>query len=161
MYNINSTLNGYKQNLADVNLVGSFIGNQDQPRFLNQNDDIIAFKSALTWILMSEGIPIIYYGEEQGFSGGSDPNNREPLWTTRFNTSSELYQWIKLVVDYRKSARVWNYQQIQRYVDDSFYAFSRGNTFVATTNQKQNLSRNITYQPYPNGTKICNLYVKN
>jgi len=26
------------------------------------------------------GIPIIYYGDEQGFNGGADPQNREPIW---------------------------------------------------------------------------------
>jgi alpha-amylase len=40
---------------------------------------------------MAEGIPIIYYGSEQGFNGGNDPDNREPLWTSNFNNETELY----------------------------------------------------------------------
>lgn len=28
----------------------------------------------------AQGIPIVYYGTEQGYSGGNDPANRESLW---------------------------------------------------------------------------------
>lgn len=31
----------------------------------------------MTWPFIYDGIPIMYYGQEQGFSGGGDPNNRE------------------------------------------------------------------------------------
>ena len=43
--------------------------------------------------------------------------------------------------------------QIQRYCDDTFYAWTRGNLFVATSNigSGQQTSRTITYQPYSNG----------
>lgn len=33
--------------------------------------------NALTYIYMSRGIPIIYYGTESGFDGGVDSKNRE------------------------------------------------------------------------------------
>ena len=50
---------------------------------------------------------------------------------------------------------------VYTYADDQFYAFTRGNTFVALTNGGSNqgqISRNITYQPYSNGQKLCNMY---
>lgn len=50
----------------------------------------------------------------------------------------------------------------RRYADDTFYAFTRGSTFVALTNggsKQPQISRNITYHPYSNGQKLCNLYV--
>jgi len=31
------------------------------------------FKAAMTFALFAQGIPIIYYGSEQGFNGGNDP----------------------------------------------------------------------------------------
>jgi len=85
MNTINTTLNQYNQNLADPGAVGSFIDNHDNPRFLCSDYDIIAYKSALTYILTGAGIPIIYYGTEQEFSGCNDPNNREVLWPTNYN----------------------------------------------------------------------------
>jgi len=108
---------------------------------------------------MSEGIPIVYYGTEQNFDGGNDPANREILWPSNFNTQAETYVFLKQVVSYRKKYQVWNYPQIQRYSTNNFYAFTRGNVFVALTNQASyDVSYPITYQPYAEGTKICNLF---
>lgn len=52
--------------------------------------------------------------------------------------------------------------QVQRYADDSFYAFTRGNVFVATTNvgsSGQQVVRTITYHPYREGARLCNMCV--
>jgi glycosidase len=38
------------------------------------------FKTGHVLALTSVGIPIVYYGSEQYFTGGNDPNNREILW---------------------------------------------------------------------------------
>ena len=38
-----------------------------------------------------QGIPIVYYGTEQGYSGGNDPSNRESLWPN-FNTNHPIYK---------------------------------------------------------------------
>jgi glycosidase len=38
----------------------------------------------LTYLLTSEGIPSLYYGVEQEFSGGNDPANRETFWNPVF-----------------------------------------------------------------------------
>ncbi len=50
--------------------------------------------------------------------------------------------------------------QVQRYADDTFYAFTRGTTFVAMTNVGSGgatQQRTITYMDYPDGTRLCNL----
>ena len=75
-----------------------------------------------------QGIPIIYYGTEQGYHGGNDPNNRETLWPN-YNTGSDLYKFISTLTKFRTSmgSSLYKSKQIQRYVDDQFYAFSRGN----------------------------------
>lgn len=74
----------------------------------------------------SQGIPIIYYGTEQGFSGGDDPNNRESLWP-HYDTSSQLYQYISTLTNFRKKvgSPVFGAKQVERYVDDQFFAFTR------------------------------------
>jgi alpha-amylase len=43
---------------------------------------------------MADGIPIVYAGQEQHYSGGEDPANREALWLSGYNTDSELYKLI-------------------------------------------------------------------
>lgn len=47
----------------------------------------------MTFNFMSDGIPIVYYGQEQGFSGIADPWNREPLWPSGY-TNTTAYQVI-------------------------------------------------------------------
>jgi len=161
MYQLQSIMQQYQSQFKNVNLLGTFIDNHDNARFLSGTSDMQLYKSAICFTLMSTGIPIIYYGTEQGFYGGNDPDNREDLWPTGYNTNTPLYNFISTVVAYRKKAQVWNYPQVQRYADDSFYAFTRGNTFVATTNAGSNsggTQRTITYHPYANGQKLCNLF---
>lgn len=33
--------------------------------------------NAMSWPFIQDGIPILYYGQEQGYTGGNDPANRE------------------------------------------------------------------------------------
>ena len=40
----------------------------------------LLFSNAMSSIFMTDGIPTVCYGQEQGMHGNSDPNNREALW---------------------------------------------------------------------------------
>lgn len=51
-------------------------------------------KNAAAFTIMSDGIPIIYAGQEQHYSGGDDPDNREAVWLSGYNTESDLYKLI-------------------------------------------------------------------
>ncbi len=72
--------------------------------------------------------------------------------------NNEIYQLVKKLNGLRKKVNIWNLPQVQRYADDIFYAFTRGNVFSAFTNVDYNFARTITYHPYPNGTVLCNIY---
>jgi len=144
--------------LSDQTVLGNFVDNHDNPRFLYQNTNVQGLKSALAFTLMADGIPIVYYGDEQEYGGGPDPGCREQLWTN-MNTSSPVYQFIATIVQARKQNQIWNSPQIQRYSDDTFYAFTRGQVFVALTNDQSNQQvTDITYHPYSNGQVICNIF---
>ncbi|KAH9822862.1 putative alpha-amylase [Teratosphaeria destructans] len=54
--------------------------------------------------MMNDGIPIIYYGQEQDFSGAADPQNREALWPTAYNTGTDRYDLISQLNSIRKAA---------------------------------------------------------
>jgi len=60
------------------------------------------FKAALTFSLTTRGIPFLYYGSEQGYSGGRDPQNRETLWTN-MDPSYDLYVYVALINTARKA----------------------------------------------------------
>jgi alpha-amylase len=141
----------------DLSTLGVFVDNHDNARFLNQYNDRTSFKSALTFALTSEGIPFFYYGSEQYYSGGNDPQNRESLWQA-MNTDSDVYKMMAKVNSARKTMQIWNQQHLQRYSDDTFYAFSRGEFLVAVTNSHNDQQRDVTYQPFADGTTVCNIF---
>ncbi len=78
-----------------------FLDNHDVARFpfdvseygSEQTDPVAAEQTALAWLLTADGVPILYYGTEQGFDGGNDPANREPLWWSGYDTSGALFTW--------------------------------------------------------------------
>ena len=77
------------------------------------------------------------------------------------NTNSDTYKMVKVLNDFRRNAQIWNLPQVQRYADDQFYAFTRGEYFLAFTNQDYDFSRTITYHSYAIGTRLCNIFDKN
>ncbi len=79
---------------APGELLVNFMDNHDVARFLYELPDPAALRSALTYLLTQDGVPVIYYGTEQEFSGGNDPANREPLWWSGYDTSGETFQHV-------------------------------------------------------------------
>jgi alpha-amylase len=146
----------YWSKFKDVNLLGTFADNHDNPRFLYYNSNWNLYKNALVFSLFTSGIPIVYYGSEQGYSGGADPKNRESLWPN-YNTNHELYKFISSYVAVRKQYKVYESSQVQRYSSTNFYSFSRGTTLVCLTNSGgSTVSITVSYLPYSVGQVVCN-----
>jgi alpha-amylase len=92
---------------ADTSLLGSFSENHDNPRFPSKNGDIALAKNVITFTMLTDGIPIIYQGQEQHYRslGGEDnPYNREALWLSGYDQNHELYKLITLLNRVRKHA---------------------------------------------------------
>lgn len=130
-------INTVSSSFPDPAALGTFIDNHDNPRWLNQKNDQTLLRNALAFVILSRGIPIVYYGTEQGYSGGADPANREDLWRSNFNTQTNLYQAIAKLNSARKAAGgLAGNDHVHLYVADQAYAWSRanGNLVVLTTN---------------------------
>ena len=54
------------------------------------------FSNAMSFIFMTDGIPIVYYGQEQGMHGNSDPYNREALWPSGYQNTTTVHLITKL-----------------------------------------------------------------
>jgi alpha-amylase len=67
-------------------MTGSFLENHDQPRFQSLTNDSMLVRNAVAWPFVYDGIPILYYGQEQGYQGGPDPSNREAYVTDRLRS---------------------------------------------------------------------------
>jgi len=157
-YDLRDALSAISQGFKDITVLGNFVDNHDNPRFLHFNGSHNRLKNALNFMLFQQGIPIVYYGTEQGYAGGADPANREQLWTN-MDSSSELYLFLQKSISIRKAFQIWNLDLTERYVTDDLYAFSRGKVLIVTTNSN---SPKITYElnflPYNAGDVVCDIY---
>ncbi|MCB9760522.1 MAG: alpha-amylase [Alphaproteobacteria bacterium] len=79
--------------LAPRDIPINFMDNHDVGRFLFDKDSEDALASAIAFLMTQEGVPLLYYGTEQGFAGGNDPANREPLWPSGYDTDGDLFVW--------------------------------------------------------------------
>jgi glycosidase len=121
--------------IAPYKALVNFIDNHDVPRFLfASNGDVNALHNALTLIYTEEGIPNLYYGTEQDFSGGNDPANREVLWTTGFPTNGATFTHIAKLARIRKAYSalrrgdtkvVWSTNDVGMVDDAGVFAFER------------------------------------
>ncbi|WP_025683856.1 family 14 glycosylhydrolase [Paenibacillus maysiensis] len=151
----------------DAHTNGVFIDNHDVKRFLNDASGKLGanydkwpqLKAALGFTLTSRGIPIIYQGTEQGFSGGDDPANRENVV---FNANHELYQYIAKLNRVRNShPALQNGSQKEKWADDSFYSFQRSKNgdeaIVLINNSWNSQTRTIgNFDNLSNGTRLTN-----
>jgi alpha-amylase len=135
-------------------VTATFVENHDNARFLNKCRDNNKFTNAAIFSLLWEGVPVFYYGGEQYYSGGDDPKNREPLWTSGYK-KTQLYKYLGAINKIRVQSKIWNRKIIQRYASDHFYAFSRDNILACFTNTN-GVNVNLDYHPYKNGDKLCN-----
>ena len=157
MYEARSFMAQAAATFKTLGFEGNFVDNHDNARFLYNFPKINRFQNALAWSLTWPGIPIVYYGGEQAFNGGNDPNNREPLWPYLQTTNSQLYLFLKAVVGYRKSNQIWNYDWVERYAADNFYCYSRGKFMMAFSNTDNNIYYLVGYHPYTVGDVVCNV----
>jgi glycosidase len=93
---------------ADPHRMPSFVDNHDVDRFLAGGSEA-GLKQALLAILALPGIPVIYYGTEQGFmqprqamfAGGYGADGRD--W---FDTGTPLYRYLRRATELRREHRV-------------------------------------------------------
>ncbi|KFG79157.1 alpha-amylase A type-3 precursor [Metarhizium anisopliae] len=121
----------------DPSALGTFLDNHDNPRFLHQGGDNALLKNALAYVLLARGVPVVYYGTEQGFAGAADPENREDLWRSGFGTGGDLYGFIGKLTGVKKAAGgLARDDHVHLFVDETAYAWSRegGRVMVLTSN---------------------------
>ncbi|MCU0772628.1 MAG: alpha-amylase family glycosyl hydrolase [Verrucomicrobia bacterium] len=64
-----------------------FLDNHDMPRYLSTDKlsgNTALAQAALSFLYTSGRVPCLYYGTEQGFNGGGDPDDREDMFDGQF-----------------------------------------------------------------------------
>ncbi|KAL9110123.1 MAG: hypothetical protein Q9227_005317 [Pyrenula ochraceoflavens] len=131
----------YAETLAsDQTCLTNFLDNHDLPRMASYTQDIVKEYNAITLNLLTLGIPIVYYGWEQRFDGAQDPDNREPLWTSNYDTSAPLYQYIAKLHAIRNKISTFDSSFYSRtglksaFDKDEVLHFQRGAVYVIANN---------------------------
>lgn len=158
MGNIKQRYDAEASHFKDLDALGLFVDNHDNARFLhNHGGANKQLQNAVVFSLTGRGIPFVYYGTEQYYGGGNDPQNRESLWQA-MNTGSDFYKMIAKVNAQRKRSKIWNEQWVERYAAQNFYAFSRGKFLVCLTNNTNGQNYKVTYHPFTEGETVCNIF---
>ncbi|TAL05522.1 MAG: hypothetical protein EPO07_03395, partial [Verrucomicrobia bacterium] len=166
---------------AQMRLV-TFLDNHDQARFLssgNANNNTSRLNVALVFLYTSRGVPCLYYGTEQAFNGGNDPNDREDMFDGQFEQGPSLgdnfnltHPQFQLVAKLNNFRRLYAPLQTGSHVNkwsdpDSpgLFAYARRlgtqEVFVVfnTAGSTQTLTNRSTI--FTAGTKILNLFDTN
>ncbi|MCJ1419405.1 hypothetical protein MMC32_005760 [Xylographa parallela] len=137
MTGLSQMLSAVQMHCSNQPSLQNFAENQDQTRFASYTDDMALAQNALTFVMMADGIPKIYQGQEQHTQGGATPDNRSPLWTTGFNTKAPLYNLTSTLNAIRNHAinldgRWVTQPSLELYLDNSTMAMSKGPQDVQT-----------------------------
>ncbi|WVN88138.1 uncharacterized protein L203_103339 [Cryptococcus depauperatus CBS 7841] len=91
------------ESFPNPSLLGNFLENHDLPRWRNTTADGQLAYNAIVAQFMFDGLPVVYYGQEQDLAGGAgDPYNREALWPSGYSNTT-TYQHIKRLNDIRRA----------------------------------------------------------
>lgn len=105
---------------GDTGLMPTFVDNHDVDRFLAQSN-VASLRQALLAMFTVPGIPVIYYGTEQGMTGQRDSMFASGFGSggrDHFDTSTPLYRYIAQLAAVRKSHRALTHGQVVPWVGD-------------------------------------------
>jgi len=114
--------------------------NHDVVRFASLTSDLSLAKNTIAFTILQDGIPIIYAGQEQHYSGGEVPYDREATWLSGYNTDAELYKWTAAVNQIRNQASYRDpayltYQAYATYFDSSTLVLRKSSMISVFSNQ--------------------------
>lgn len=131
----NGIVNAEGAGVPPTEALVNFIDNHDVPRFLfSSNGNTAALRNALVFNMTAQGVPCLYYGTEQDFTGGNDPANRAVLWTTGFPTTGATFLRFQSLAKIRKTYVAlrhgltqvrWSTTHVHDEEDAGIFAFER------------------------------------
>ena len=132
------------QDILYKNPIGQviFLDNHDLSRFFSiVKEDIKKYKIALGWLLTYRGIPQLYYGDEIGMKGFSNPDGLVRAdflggWKNdsinkfekdgRNSDENEIYNYVKTIANFRKTSSAIKTGKLLQYLpQDNVYTYFR------------------------------------
>lgn len=113
--------------LPAYNVLWNLIDSHDTPRFMHEaGEDIEKLKLAVLMQLTLPGVPMIYYGDEVGMTGGPDPDCRRGMLWDENRQNKDLLQYYKKLIRLRKEHNalcLGDFKTI--FTDENIYGFRR------------------------------------
>ncbi|WP_018250244.1 alpha-glycosidase [Orenia marismortui] len=96
------------------------------------------------------GVPMIYYGDEVGMAGGSDPDCRRGMLWDENKQDKQLLKWYKKLISIRKdnpALRTGDFELVDKDVMEKIYAFTRkkGNNQLLVIFNNNNLMAELEF----------------
>ena len=147
---IDTLISTEDSNFTWQNDLVTFFDNHDNPRFLNLNNNTNRLNEATAYILTERGIPIIYYGDEQGLftttSGGNTPYQRQMM--SGWSTTTTQYKLISKLSTLRQNNDAVAYgSHTQRWMNNDVYIYERqfyNSTVLVAINKNDSTAYSIT-----------------
>lgn len=143
----------------------NLLGSHDTPRLLTiANHQISLLKMAVAFQMTYPGMPIIYYGDEVGLEGNTDPDCRATMKWEKQNT--EIFSFYQQMIHLRSTQKALMHGDFKHFdIDEEIYGFVRTyadeSVIVLFNNQSQgkNVNFDITIlskqvQDYNKGYKV-------
>ena len=95
-YRVNRAMSLYPHQVQEV--LWNFLGSHDTPRFITRaGENENRLMAASFFQLTHPGVPIVYYGDELGLSGGGDPDCRRPMPWDKVHDNRLLEHYKRLI----------------------------------------------------------------
>ena len=153
----------YDAAINDTSVLVQFTDNHDNPRFLSLTSDPAIYRSALAYSLTHVGIPVLYYGSEQGFDSSTDPYSREPLWTSHYSQQGPYFPFLATLTRYRKAVQLGYASHSFSTVNDQLLGYVRGNSTLVVLTQAGSLTNStlgavMTGLPWADGVALSEVW---
>lgn len=85
------------------NTMVNIIGSHDTPRFLTSCGECIKrFQIGVALQFTLPGVPLVYYGDEKGMTGGGDPHCRKPMIWDRRKWNGDIANFYNFIIELRR-----------------------------------------------------------
>jgi glycosidase len=99
------------------------LGTHDTKRIFTEIDNFDQLKIAIGLLMTFPGVPCIYYGDEAGVKGESDPYNRGPYPWGKEN--EKIMEFYKTMIDMRKSSVAFTQGDFIPFYQENIFGYLR------------------------------------
>lgn len=141
----------------------NFLDTHDVPRFLSYcNGKIDRFKLAVFFMMTAQGIPSVFYGDERGIMGKTEPEYRSPMpWQeTKWQDLITYYSRLICIRQTHTALQTGNYRTVLIDEEKEIYGFSREDSkekiyvFVNASDKEQEIDFSMVEEPSSDRRKI-------